>query len=168
MPKNTGGGKHKHRKKIPIKVPKKFELLSPHIEDVMYVYISKAYGNRMFDGIIVKNKQNIKFRAQMERRRKRIAVGNLIIMSRSDTFSNEFYGVESICTDDERREIQNSSEYQANLRSILNNNEACSKESNILFEYDQDDENIEIPEQRVIDFPSDSDSDDSELNIDDL
>ena len=168
MPKNKGGGKHKHRKKI-VDIKEKFTMILPDNNEIMYVYITKGYGNRTFDGIVLKNKKSIRFRAQMERRKKRVSVGNLIIMSSSDSFSKEFFSVESICSEDERHVVQKSPEYQNNYRAITNEHEIVENDSNICFDYadDSDHETNKIPEQRAIEFPP-SDSDEEEPDIDDL
>ena len=158
MGKNKAGGKHKHQKN---EVQEKFTFLEPN-NDIFYVYVVKAYGNRMFDGIILKDNTKIKFKAMMRKRRsQRVTVGGIISMSKSDDFSKVFYAVEKICGDNEYRMIENSLEYMENLKSIRNTYDINSSTSdNILFDDDLEETTIDNPEQ--------DEDEDEDFDIDDL
>jgi hypothetical protein len=174
MPKNTIGGKHKHLKKNPV-IVKKFELLDLD-DDIAYAYITKAYGNRTFDAIILKSYKLIRFQAQYKRRKARVAVGSLIRTSLIKDFTKETYVVEDICSPEEVKAVQKDEDYEQNYRKILCDHDVTYRAGNTdsFIEFDQDhyqdeEDNVKRPsisysEAVVI---SDDDSDAS-CDIDDL
>ena len=158
MPKNKFGGKHKHLKKE--QAVEKYHFLKPGSE-LMYAYVSKAYGNRMFDIVILESRKTIRIHAQYRKRKARISVGILIKVSCSDAFTSEYYAVEDICGENETREVQKSDEYQSNYRMITNEHDIVNDDSFVQFGYEEaklSDEDNDDSED------NDQDNDDSEDN----
>lgn len=168
MGKNKAGGKHKHQKN---EVQEKYTFVEP-TDDIFYVYITKAYGNRMFDGVILKDNTKIKFKAMMKKRRsQRVVVGGIITMSRSNDFSKVYYAVENICGDNEYRMIEKSAEYAENLKSVRNIYDISSSVSdNVLFDDEDDPDNCFDQNKESVTLESiyNDIDDDEELDIDDL
>lgn len=177
MPKNTIGGKHKHLKKAPV-LEKKFDLLDldDHIE---YAYATKAYGNRMFDAIILKSLKTVRFQAQYKRRKSRVVVGSLIKLSLVKDFTKETYIVEDICGENEIKAVAKSDDYEHNYKKVLLNNDMTyrSNNSSSVFEFDLCDENVsdddcdnknKISYTEAVMISDDETSDMEELNFDDL
>ena len=163
MPKNKFGGKHKHLKKE--QSIEKYNFLKPGNE-LMYAYVSKAYGNRMFDIVILESRKTVRIHAQYRRRKARISAGILIKVSCSNAFTSEYYAVEDICGENETREVQKSDEYQTNYRMITNEHDIVNDESFIQFDgeatfSDEDNDNDEDSDE---DNPYDSEDPD----LDDL
>ena len=167
MPKNKFGGKHKHLKNEV--VVEKYEFLEPG-SDVMYAYVSKAYGNRAFDAVIISTCKTVRLQAQYKKRKKRIAVGNLITIARSDDFTQDFYLIVGICGDVERREVQCSGQYGVNYRAITNEHDIVTDDgSSVQFGYDEESDEQMVKPQVEIDYPpSDPEDDLDEYDIDDL
>ena len=169
MPKNLHGGKHKHLKKE-IAKENKIIFLEPS-DELMYAYVVKGFGNRNFDITILKNHKTVRICAQYRRKKKRIAVGDIIKVSVSNSFTEEFYAPEEVCCEQEVRMIENSDEYSMNLRKIRNQYDFTHREVDSAIEFDSNmieatmDE-IE-PQERPIDLPP-SESDSEEYDLDNL
>ena len=73
MVKNKIGGKHKHLKKSD--GDEKFILLEID-DEIEYAYVTKAYGNRTFDAILIKSLKTVRFQAQYKKRKHRVGVGD--------------------------------------------------------------------------------------------
>jgi len=161
MGKNKGGGKHKHRKNETIV---KINFVKPS-EEIFYVYVTKAYGNRMFDGIIIRNREKIRFKAMMRKKRsQRVSVGGIIKMSMSRDFSEIYYAVEDVCNEEEYKMIEKSDEYIENVKMIRNEHDISFKDcgSSVYFE---DDDNL----NESINIEEDEDEDeDEDFDIDNL
>lgn len=167
MPKNKFGGKHKHHKNE--QSVERFDFAEPG-DDIMYAYVSKAYGNRAFDAAIITSRKTVRLQAQYKKRKHRIAVGNLIKIACSTDFSNEYYLIVGICGENERRMVQSSEQYSINYRAVTNEHDIVMDDgSSVQFGYDEEVEELVKP-QVEIDFPpSESDSDGiDDLDIDDL
>jgi hypothetical protein len=116
MPKNKFGGKHKHLSKD-VK-EKKFDFINPYDQGVCYAFVGKAYGNRQFDAVILKNRQTIRLSVPLKRRSKRISEGNLIKICKADCFTKETYCFEGKCEENEVFYVRNSVEYENNYKNI--------------------------------------------------
>ena len=161
MPKNKFGGKHKHLKKE--QSIEKYNFLKPGNE-LMYAYVSKAYGNRMFDIVILESRKTVRIHAQYRRRKARISTGILIKVSCSNAFTSDYYAVEDICGENETREVQKSDEYQSNYRMITNEHDIVNDESFIQFDVEATFSDNDNDEESDEDNPYDSE----ELDLDDL
>ena len=172
MPKNLHGGKHKHLKKE-VPTERKITFIEPS-DDMMYAYVAKGYGNRNFDITILKNHKTVRICAQYRRRKKRIAVGDIIKVSVSNSFTEEFYAAEEVCCEHEVRMIENSEEYSMDLRKIRNQHDFTHREVDSAIEFDtdmieatMDDDNNIAPQNKDMGMPP-SDSDSEEYDLDDL
>lgn len=155
MPKNKGGGKHKHLKKDTGK-PTKFDFIKPSDETIYYGYVGKCYGNRQFDVVILKNNKKVRIGVPVKRKRKRIAEGNLIKLYKAECYSKETYCCECKCEDNEVNFVSNSEEYSTIYKAIKNSYDLFTDKnsSNVKFSNDDDfsDEEEEHKEKtRVLD-----------------
>ena len=136
MPKNKIGGRHKHLKKAGA-VEKKFDLLG--IDDtIAYAYVTKPYGNRTFDAVIIKSNKLVRFQAQYKRRKVRVVVGKLIRLSLAVDFTKEFYVVDDLCGEQETKFIEKSSIYKENYKRIRQANDMTHRDgdADTVFDFD--------------------------------
>lgn len=174
MPKNTFGGKHKHLKKHVNKV-EKFELLSVK-DDVQYAYISKEYGNRTFDAIILNTYKTVRFQAQYRKRKARVGVGMLVRISLAEDFTNAYYVVEGICGEQETKCVEKSEEYSDKYRKIKQDNDFTYRngDGNRTFDFEDNDEDSDEEqdvEKKTLSYAEAimiSDSEEEEFDFDDL
>lgn len=167
MPKNKFGGKHKHQKSEQ-NIVERFDFVEIDDDDLAYAYVSKAYGNRMFDIVLLKDIKTIKIKTQFRKRRSRISVGNLVTVGKSTDFTEDFYVVDRICGDIEKNLVQKSQEYSLNFKKITNEYSITNDSSDIYFEYGDDDDDHDGKQEATFE-DSDQDSDeDSDQDLDNL
>lgn len=170
MPKNVHGGKHKHLKNT-TEIREKFDMIDISDNDVEYAYVSKAYGNRTFDAIILKSCKQIRFQAQFKRRKARVAVGMVIRVSLATDFTNPYYTVEGICGENEIKCIEKSRDYRDNYKRIRQNNDLTYKEgdANTVFDFEHDSSHEDEPTKVSVSYDDIiSDNCDSDYDLDDL
>jgi len=170
MPKNKIGGKHKHLKNTVVNTKFKFLEIS---DDVSYAYVTKAYGNRTFDAVILKAEKCVRFTAQYKRRKARVGLGNLIKISNAPAFTKDFYVVEDLCGELETKAVEKSDLYKDQYRRARQEYGAATHDGDAdvetLFDNDMiNNEPIKRQSELVAmdlpDYESESDSDD----IDDI
>ena len=175
MPKNKFGGKHKHLSRD-IK-DKRFEFIEPDNDEVYYAYVGKAYGNRQFDAVIIKNMQKIRLNVPLKRKSKRISENNLIKVSKATCFTKETYCFEGKCEENEINYVEGSEEYCINYKSIKNSyalftdNSTKGIQFSALDEEDEEEneEKREVSYEEFLGFNENTDSDISDnIDIDDL
>lgn len=174
MVKNKIGGKHKHLKKSD--GDEKFILLGVN-DEIEYAYVTKAYGNRAFDAILIKSLKTVRFQAQYKKRKHRVTVGGLIHLALAKDFTNQYYVVENICGPEETKCVEKSEHYKDNYRMIRQQNDMTYNSNNQdTFDFDKDDDQDDDDQEyekpsisygEAVEI-SDNDSDDSELDIDNL
>lgn len=173
MVKNKIGGKHKHLKKSD--GDEKFILLGVN-DEIEYAYVTKAYGNRAFDAILIKSLKTVRFQAQYKKRKHRVTVGGLIHLALAKDFTNQYYVVENICGPEEIKCVEKSEHYKDNYRMIRQQNDMTYNSNNQdTFDFDKDDDQDDDQEYEKPSISygeaveiSDNESDDSELDIDNL
>jgi len=179
MPKNKIGGKHKHLKKAGA-VEKKFDLLGMD-DTIAYAYVTKPYGNRTFDAVIIKSNKLVRFQAQYKRRKVRVVVGKLIRLSLAVDFTKEFYVVDDLVGELETKFIEKSPAYKENYKRIRQANDMTHRDgdADTVFDFDNlgnaladEDKEKEKPKRAGISYDVVADipdsSDESDFDIDDL
>jgi len=171
MPKNKIGGKHKHLKKSG-GGEKKFDPLS--LDDtISYAYVTKAYGNRYFDAIILKEQKCVRFQAQHKRKKFRVVVGGLIRLSLATDFTKEFYVVDDVCGEQEIKSVEKSADYKDSYKRTRQENDMTHQDgdADTVFDVGEILPDVEKPKKPSIAYDDAielPDSDSEDFDIDDL